>query len=263
MRVLQGNGKKMIIVAILSAVALCSVFVFSKIATNPATYQTTIQSIDSKKAAVTEVTAAAAAASAVLAVVPGDVTTPIANQIMQVTSCLLAVVCVLVLEKSLLTVMGYIAFRILIPIACVLFGINIFLKKDILKAIAIKLIVFAMVAVTIIPFSLKIGDMICEVNTTTIETVTNAAEETESEAEELSWKDKVLNSITNGVSEAKEYGKQKLNQLIDVIAVFIVAYCAIPLLTVIMVIWLVKLLFGRKASPSKTVKETVQSKQKV
>jgi len=65
-----------------------------------------------------------------LASVVGDATTPVANEIMDISSYLLIVVCALVLEKSLLTVFGYIAFNILIPIACGLFAISVFAKRN-------------------------------------------------------------------------------------------------------------------------------------
>ena len=170
--------KKIICITLLLVIALLSIFIISKPATSPESYKSTIESIDEKKTTVMGLTATAATASTVLAAIPGDVTTPIANQIMDVSSYLLIVVCVLVLEKSLLTVMGYLSFNILIPIACGLLGFYTFIKKETIKILAIKIIVFALVLVTIIPLSLKISDLIYEVNKTTIEQVTTAVDET-------------------------------------------------------------------------------------
>ena len=98
----KGITRKSIAVALLLAIALLSIFVISKPATSAENYRSTIESIDEKKATVMGITATAAAASTALAAIPGDVTTPIANQIMEISSYLLIVVCVLVLEKSLL-----------------------------------------------------------------------------------------------------------------------------------------------------------------
>ena len=120
---------------LLLVVAILSMTVVSKVATSPESYQSTIKSIDEKKAAVMGVTATAAVTSTALAMIPGESTTPIANQIMDLSSYLLIVVCALVLEKSLLTVAGYLAFNFLIPIACLLLGIYVFVKKDMLKMI--------------------------------------------------------------------------------------------------------------------------------
>ena len=239
--------KKIIAVVLLLAVALLSIFVISKPATNPETYSKTIQSIDSKKATVMSLTASAAAASTALAAIPGDVTTPIANQVMEISAYLLIVVCILVLEKSLLTVMGYLAFTILVPVACVLFGIFIFTKKDMLKNLAIKFLVFALVIVMIIPFSLKISDLIYDANKSTVEQVTQAASqsiEDEQAQEDKNWLESTLDSIKDGISAAGETAKKVLNSFIDAIAMFIITYCAIPIIVVLVVIWFIKFLFG-------------------
>lgn len=244
------TNKKIIRVVILAIIALCSILVLSKIATNPENYRVTIQSIDDKKATVMSVTAGAAATSTLLAAVPGDATTPIANQIMQISSYLMIVVCVLVLEKSLLPVTGYLSFKILIPVACALLGIHTFYKKEILKNLAVKLVAFAMVIVAIVPLSLKIGDIICDSNSTVIEQATENIDKTEEkiENENDSWLDNVVKKFKTGVSDTADYAKQKLNQFIDVIAVFIIAYCVIPIMVVITLVWLVKFMFGIKIS---------------
>ena len=82
------------------AVALGSMFPLKKYVTKEETFTRSIASIDERKAAVTALSAAAAAAATAVAAIPGDATTPIAEQIMEVSSYLLIVVCVLVLEKS-------------------------------------------------------------------------------------------------------------------------------------------------------------------
>lgn len=43
---------------------------------------------------------------------------------------------------------------------------------------------------------------------------------------------------------AGEYAKVVLNSFIDSIALFIIAYCVIPVIVVLLVVWLVKFLFG-------------------
>ena len=239
--------KKIICITLLLVLALFSIFVVSKYATSPENYKATIESIDEKKATVMGLTATAATASTVLAAIPGDVTTPIANQIMEMSSYLLIVVCVLVLEKSLLTVMGYLSFNILIPIACGMLGFYTFIKKETIKVLAIKFIVFALVISTIIPFSLKISDLIYEVNKTTIEQVSTTVDEAivqEESKEESSWLDKILNKVKEGVSNAGDKAKQILNKFIDAIAIFIITYCAIPIIVVLLMIWFIKFLFG-------------------
>ena len=256
--------KKVICVLLLLTIALLSIFVISKPATSSKNYQSTIQSIDEKKTIVMGVTAAAATTSAALAAIPGDATTPIANQIMDISSYLLIVVCVLVLEKSLLTVMGYLSFNFLIPIACGFLGIYTFVKKETLKILAIKFIVFALVISSIIPLSVKISDLIYETNSTTIEDVTEEVAESTSEdtKESSSWLGKLVNKVKESTSEAKENAKKILNKFIDSIALFLMAYCAVPILVVLIVVGLIKFLFGINISLPSADKLKIIKKRK-
>lgn len=241
-------AKKGITVALLLVLMLLSFFPIAKVATNPATFKDTIQSIDEKKTLATTLTAAAAVTATTLAAVPTDVTTPLANQILELSTSLLLVVCVLVLEKSLITVMGFLSFKIILPIACLLFCFTALVERPAVKMLAWKLAAFALVLVFIIPLSVKIGDLIYDVNSATIqqltEEVTNSSDNLQQEEEKQSWLDKILGTIKDGVSNVKEQAKAILNKFIDAIALFIITCCVIPVAVIFVVIWLVNLLFG-------------------
>lgn len=234
--------KTLVLVVICLLVTLLSVSVAAEHATNPENYKKTIQSIDEKKATVMGVTATAAAVSTGLAAIPGDATTPIANQIMDLSGYLLIVVCALVLEKALLTVCGFLAFKIFIPAACVLIAISLFIKRPALKVLGMKCAVFALVIATIIPLSVKISDMIYATNEIDVEDLVTEAEEAE-ETEEPAWWEKIINKVKETKADATEKAKEILNKFIDTIALFLIAYCAVPVLVFLMVIWFVKFLF--------------------
>ena len=119
-------------------------------------------------------------------------------------------------------------------------------KKRVLKILAFKFIVFALVIVVIIPFSMKISDMIYEANQATVEQVTKGMEENvieNGENEEKSWLDKMLDKIKKSVSNVGEKAKQILNSFIDAIALFIITYCVLPIMIIFFGIWFVNLLF--------------------
>ena len=241
--------KKILMVLLCLTLALMSVFVISKRATDPQSYKNTIQSIDDKKATVMGITTATITASTALAAIPGDATTPIANQIMDMGSYLLIVVCALVLEKSLLTVLGYLAFNILVPGACLLFAISIFVKGNILRVLSLKIVVFAVVISTIIPFSLKISDLIYESNQSMITELNDEVEKMDDSKEsekEKNWWESFTDKIKDGVANVGKKAKQLVNNFIDVIALFIITYCAIPIIIFLIVIWFVKFLFNIK-----------------
>lgn len=241
--------KKILMVLLCLTLALVSVFVIAKRATDPQSYKNTIQSIDDKKATVMGITTATITASTALAAIPGDATTPIANQIMDMGSYLLIVVCALVLEKSLLTVLGYLAFNILVPGACLLFAISIFVKRNILRVLSLKIVVFAVVISTIIPFSLKISDLIYESNQSMVTELNDEVEKMDDSKEsdkEKNWWESFTDKIKDGVANVGEKAKQLVNNFIDVIALFIITYCAIPIIIFLIVIWFVKFLFNIK-----------------
>lgn len=241
--------KKILMVLLCLSLALVSVFVIAKHATDPQSYKNTMQSIDDKKATVMGITTATITASTALAAIPGDATTPIANQIMDMGSYLLIVVCALVLEKSLLTVLGYLAFNILVPGACLLFALSVFVKRNILRVLSIKIVVFAVVISTIIPFSLKISDLIYESNQSMVTELNDEVEKMDDSKEsdkEKNWWESFTDKIKDGVANVGEKAKQLVNNFIDVIALFIITYCAIPIIIFLIVIWFVKFLFNIK-----------------
>ena len=251
-------------VALLVA-ALVSFTVFAGRAADAQTYANTIQALDEKKATVMTVTATAATASTAIAAIPGDASTPIANQIMEISEYLFLVVCFLVLEKSLLTVMGVLGCKVLLPVACVLGAVCVFWKKPELRTLALKLAVLAVMVVCVIPLSLYLGDMIYEVNQASVEelnrdyadapaeaTVPQETEEVQEEEKSL-W-DKIADSFTETVENVStaveetvtntaEDAKAVLNRFVDAIALFVISYCAIPVLVVVGFLWFVKLLF--------------------
>lgn len=283
---------RIIAAVLLVVIGFVSFAVFAKTAADPVTYSHTIEAIDDKKGTVMALTATAAAASTALAAVPGDLTTPIANQIMEISEYLFIVVCFLVLEKSLLTIMGVMGFKLLIPFACALMAGYLFLKKPMMKILALKLAVFALVMIFLVPLSVGIGDMIYEVNSLKVEELTMMEQEPvhsettapmdmpvpETEpAEDMSWFDRFVSGLTDTVENATEKvgeaaqnvmdkvgqtasntleeAKDLLNRFVDAIALFVITYCAIPVIVVLALVWFVKFLFQIQIPvPQKVIK---------
>lgn len=240
---------------------LCSMTCFARKFTDPQTYSKTIQSIDEKKLSVLGVSAAIAGTSTLLASVPDDATTPLANELMDLSSYLVVVICVLVLEKSLLTVFGSVSCYILFPIACLFAMAFIIREKQIFISWAIKLSVLALALLCIVPASMRISDYIYEINQVVIEQAIDepdnvAEDESETEfQEDQPWYKKIWNSITTTVQDVAETvtntaqkaidsGKEALSKFTDAVSVFVIAYCAIPIFVVFLLLWLLKLLFG-------------------
>lgn len=250
--------KRIILIILLIVTALISIFSISKVASSTEFHKETIENLDEKKLTVMELTVATAGSATALAAIPGDATTPLANQIMEMSSYLIIVIGVIFLEKILLTLTGKLTFLIIIPIACLLYAIYIFARKEILRNLAIKLAIFGIIIFAIVPISVKISDFIEENYGTSItETIENAKvlenneEKVKQEgSQEESWWNKITSSASNvvsnigdGVNELIEKGKLILSNFIDAIAILIITTCVIPIMVFLVLIWIIKIIF--------------------
>ena len=200
---------------------------------------------------------------------------------MEISEYLFIVVCFLVLEKSLLTVMGFLGCKILLPLACALLAVCIFWRKPNLRMLGVKMVVFAVLIMSIIPLSVRISDMIYEVNKATVEELNMQYQETvpvettapmeetvpqtEPVQEEQGWfgslvsgftdtvenvadkvgevTEKVVDQVGQSVNNTAEEARELLNRFVDAIALFVITYCAIPVIVVLVMVWFVKILF--------------------
>ncbi|MPM95575.1 hypothetical protein SDC9_142730 [bioreactor metagenome] len=256
---LKFSKQTMLLIALLT-IALLSIFVISKTVTAPSFNAANIKSLDDKKVTVMKLAAAAAASSTAISLIPGDAAMPIANQIAELSGYFIIVLCAILLEKMLISVVGYVAFTYIIPAACLLGILYLYMKKDILKNLAIKLGIFGIVIFMAIPVSIKASDVIYSSYRAsieqTVETTNQNKEYIEEKKKEFSkedknWVDKVgdyLSSFTSkigtGISEITKKGEDTLSTLLDTIAVLIITSCVIPIIVILIFAWIIKILFG-------------------
>ena len=248
-RLLENMDRKNIaLIAAALIVMLLSIFVISKAAADPANHTRTLEALDEKKTDVLTMTATSAGAATAIAAIPGDATTPVANKLADLTSYFLIILMVIFLEKYLVTLTGYAAFNILIPIACVLFIAGIVAARRTLKVWAAKVAVFGVVIFLIIPASMKVSSIIEETHEISMENAIQEAEEITEEINESTDSDgniieQALDKLAGGVSGLLDKGEQILNQFIESIAVMFVTSCLIPIAVLMFVLWLVKMMF--------------------
>ena len=265
--------KKILFALIPIVIALLSFFVIARFTSSTEFNAKTIQSLDDKKTTVMELTAASTAASAAITLIPGDVGTPIANKLADLSSYFLIVLSAIYLEKYLVTITGYAAFKILVPIACVFFSGYLLWRKEILRVIAQKFLLFGLAVYLVIPASVKVADMIETTYASSIESTIETAKQTTDEIEsetgesgqvddkssnEKSQSDSdsdskenaggffsgLFNKVQEGVSTATANVENVLNNFIEALAILLVTSCLIPILVLIFFVWLVKMLLG-------------------
>lgn len=250
---LSKNAKTVIALILVAIISIGLSFVTSR----PETYKPVYEVLDEKRADALALSAGALALSAGVAAVPGDATTPIANQISNLTSYILLITCIIFLEKLLLTTMGFISFAIIIPIACLVWILFVMNKKENYKTLAIKLIAFALVVFALVPTSVMLTTLIEKSSFyNEAETKIETAIETEEE-EEVGFFERFKDKTV----EAVENAKKKANQFIDAIAIMIITTCAIPLGTLALLFWIVKMLFGINIKMPKPPKVNINPKK--
>ena len=265
--------KKILFALIPIVIALLSFFVIARFTSSTEFNAKTIQSLDDKKTTVMELAAASTAASAAITLIPGDVGTPIASKLADLSSYFLIVLCAIYLEKYLVTITGYAAFKILVPIACVFFSGYLLWRKEILRVVAQKFLLFGLAVYLVIPASVKVADMIETTYASSIESTIETAKQTTDEIEsetgesgqvddkssnEKSQSDSdsdskenaggffsgLFNKVQEGVSTATANVENVLNNFIEALAILLVTSCLIPILVLIFFVWLVKMLLG-------------------
>ncbi len=175
--------------AICLAIAALSFFLIAGIVTKVEFHASTIASLDESKKTVGELIAASTAASTAITILPGDTATPIAEKLADCSSYFLIVMCAIYLEKFMLTIAGFLSFKVLIPAGCLLLAIACVIRNRIpFRNFGARLIAIGLAIFLLVPISVRISDMIRDTYGSTIteavSSALNAADDLETEAEE-------------------------------------------------------------------------------
>ena len=274
------DKKKCIYIVIWLLIGILSFTVLEKYASAPESHQATITSLDEKKATVLELTAATTATSALITLLPGDIGTPIAEKVADLSGYLLIVLCAVFLEKYLVTITGYAAFKIFVPAACVLFAANIMARNRSIDKLARRLLIFGICIFLVVPASVKVSDLIETTYQSQIDATLEDAKSTQemlensSAAEQKqtqqsadqntaqqetgisgifdkakdalsSAKDSVTTAVENVTISSEELVQKvqnSLNHFVEAVAVMLITSCVIPLLVLFVFFWLIKVL---------------------
>ena len=250
----RGNKDKkitIVIVAVLFAAALVSFFWISGIASAEESFTGTYNSLDEKRTNVTELMGVTAASSTAISLLPGDAGTPIAEQLADLSGYFMFILAAIYLEKWMVTITGILAFKIIIPIACLILIAARLFAGETWRAVGIKLILFALMMFAIIPVSGLVSEKIDasyqQTMQQTIEDTRNDSEairDTVGDEEDDNVIEQLFNKVKGGVSGQLDKFENTLNRITESIAVLIVTSCAIPVAVLIFFLWLVKLLTG-------------------
>ena len=247
----EATVKKLLVAAVLLLAAVASFLFLADRATDVGAHTATLSALDEKAETVLKLSAASALASAGITAIPGDTATPIAEKLADFTEYFLLILCVLYTEKYLVTILGAAAFKVLIPCACVLFGVGLFAKPEKLRALAIKLAVVGLAVYLIIPASLRVSDMIYRAYDASIQSTVEEAEALTEKTSALAEAEEnqgliasILDRIRETAGTLTDKAANTLNRFVETLAVMIVTSCIIPLLVLLFFFWVIKQLTG-------------------
>ena len=246
--------------------------------------------LDAMREIVVQLTAISTISSTALTLLPGDVATPLAENLADISDYLLIVFAALWLQKYLFSSMGIIVLKYLIPA-----GMSLIIAAGVLDLFNLspnlsdkiryfgkRIAFFGTIVFLVVPTTLFITSQIEDTYQTTINQTIEQAnqvqielsdEAVEEDANQEETKNdnffgQVSDFVTDGVDSVVDFTAGTiehvtsvvsdlpdkfmitLNNLIDSVAVLIVVNCIAPLLVFSFLIWVVKMIFQLDLSPS-------------
>ena len=258
----KGTAVKAVKIVFWIALAALSLVLLRPMLVSVSTYGAIIDSLDEKRATVFSLITASTAVSAAITLIPGDVGTPIAQQIAQLSEYFIVVLGALYLEKYILTILGFVSSVILVPAASALSVAHELRPGSGWKRrLAVTLLVVGIAGVLIVPASVGVSNSIDRTFHDSIhdpmDAVIESSEEIGAEAqrEQNLWGaiTNAAQSVTGSASAAVEKAKASVNHLIESIVIMLVTDCVIPIAVVLFFVWavrqIVKALYARPALP--------------
>lgn len=238
--------------------ALISLFPLKDYFSSPSTYAPTIETLDKKKQNVTALVASSTALSSAISMLPDDTGSAVADNLMDISVDLGIVLIVIYLEKYLLTIFGFVAFGVLLPIAFTCFvGALLLLGRStvsrILVHVAVRLVLLGAILLVTVPASVWVTDRIDE--TYEMSAVDNAAESNQEEGQGqqedddggfLGFVTSIPQLLSDGVADITQSVLDQVGSLVEAFAVMIVTSCVVPILVLVFLLWIANLLLGIK-----------------
>jgi|GEM_PF-861726 len=267
--------KKIIYAIVLILILLASVFIAPRLFLSEDNITFIRDTLGERQRFVTQLSLVTASLSVGLSALPGDFATPIANELANLTSYFILIFALIAIQRVAFTILGYITFYVLIPLACVI-GLTYLstLNKGLL-VISIKTAIFGLAIFAVIPLSVIGGNFVHHYFTNEYEEefVMNfyIPEVVEYAAEEIPVPDDdedagifqrawnsviraasnvgdavtgVVANVAGDITAARDAAVNAFNRLIRDIGIQLATSVAIPFLTMLLMFWLVRVLFS-------------------
>jgi len=248
------SKKATIAIILLVVLAMVSMFAVGPYVSSAENMSGIIESLDDKQGTAMKMTVVTTAISVGASFIPGG--DAFAKTLSDLNTCMIIVLCVIFLEKYLLTLLGAATFKVIIPVAAVLAIIAIVMNND--KArnaaakFAIKLAILGLGIFIAIPASVWVSDMVYDTYEASIQQSMEEAEETAETvegAENQNAFEKLASKLKGGLTGLINDIGEKINNLVETTAIILVTTCLIPILTMLFIFWLIKQCLGIDIKP--------------
>lgn len=212
------------------------------------------ESVEESSNTVMKFSAATLSASLAISALPDDFATPLADSLADMNIYFIILLVVLFLEKILIQYGIKAAFMILIPLACLAWGLFILTNKNILRSLAVRLCILGLAAAFVVPCSTHVtnivaSDLTAYVNET-IEQTESGADKL-NEAMESDGGDKTIfeklsdlfQTAIRGISDLMLHFQNTIRRCMNSIAILILTNCLMPLLTIFVLKWILGEIF--------------------
>lgn len=214
-----------------------------------------LECVEENRETVMKLSAATLSASLAISAFPDDFATPLAESLTDMNIYFIGLLIILFLEKILLKSGIELAFAIMIPVACLLWAASIVLGKDLLKGLALRVLVLAIAISAVVPVSTYAtkwvaAELLTYVDDTIVETadgadkINEAMEGSEDEKTIFEKLSDLFQTAVNGVSDLMLHLQNTIRRCMNSIAILIVTNFVMPLLTFLVLKWVLKETFN-------------------
>ena len=229
--------KKITITLLILVIALISITKVAPYTTNEELYGHTTEQIDTEIESVLKLAAGATGASAGISLLP------IAQEFAELAKYFLVVLSALYLEKYLVSMMGFVSFAVIFPLACALLWGGIMFGREKVRSLSYKLFITALALFLVIPVSVRTSETIYNRYENTVEQTIEEADEISIVNEDATGVEKFIAWVENAAGTIVDYVTGLLSRFIEAVAVMLVTSCVIPILVIVFFMWLIKVFF--------------------
>lgn len=250
-------------IIVLIVISLVSFFYVSERASEPSTYGALTRTLDEKRNAVLTLTIGSTVAANLITALPDDTGNPLANNLSNASIVLMAVQVAIFIEKYLMPVAGFVVFKFIVPVLCIMAFFGMLVMNDdarrALKRIACGIVIISIAVYALAPVSVILSQIIERTCSESISEALSFSEnisalmDSEDDLDGDTDDDKnvfekavdaassVFNGISNSVSFIVNTVSDFLGCLLDALVVFIVTTIVVPLVTIFGIVKICKL----------------------